>query len=149
MINIGRIIVGAGAVLVVSLASVTFYACSTSDDGHPIVTKKSELASPDGKWIATLELVDNGLGFGLGVLYDEVHLRRVDEPIFDHGNDSKSSVFYIDAMETPTVTPNIRWYSSTHLIINYDGKPNTANIPGKCITSILGISIEYQPKCKR
>lgn len=149
MISIGRIIVGAGAVLVVSLAAVTFYACSTSDDGHPIVTQKSELASPDGKWIATLELVDNGLGFGLGVLYDEVHLRRVNEPILDHGDDSKSSVFYIDAMETPAVTPNIRWYSSTHLIINYDGKPNTGNIPGKCVASILGISIEYQPKCKR
>ena len=40
----------------------------------PVVQNSSDVTSPDLQWTATLELVDNNLGWGQGLLYDEIHL---------------------------------------------------------------------------
>lgn len=61
-------------------------------EAEPIVGQVDQFPAPDGDWIATLELVDNGLGFGQGMLYDEVHVHRRGTPVTTHGNPSDSSV---------------------------------------------------------
>lgn len=147
--TIGKLIIGAGVALAVSLVGTAFYAFSQRDGGQAIVLKHSELASPDGKWIATLESVDNGLGFGQGMLYDEVHIRRPNESVSSHGDSAKSAVFYIDVMEATGERPYLTWRDATYLIIGYDKKRSTGGRPGKCLKSFYGISIEYQPKCER
>ena len=111
------------------------------DDGKPIVLKTAEIASPDGKWMAVLEEVDNGLGFGQGALYQEVHILPPHEKARSHGNPSSSNVFYAESAygEGPGVT--VRWLDSKHLQISYN--PNQR--PGKLVKSFFGIDIEARP----
>lgn len=100
--------------------------------------------SPDMRWIATLETVDNGLGFGLGMLYDEVHVRRQHDAISDHGDKDESVVFYIDAMGESGNPPRMTWRDATHLVIQYDAARHTGTGPGKSVAGFRGLSIEYQ-----
>jgi hypothetical protein len=143
--TIGRFIIATGVALAVSFLVAGIYAFNQRDDGRPIVVTRSDLESPNRDWIATLETVDNGLGFGQGMLYDEVHIRRPDETVSSHGDRAESAVFYIDAMGTPGDRPRLTWRDATHLIIGYDKRRSTESRPGKSITTFHGISIEYQP----
>jgi hypothetical protein len=101
---------------------------------------------PNGDWVATLEEVDNGLGFGQGMLYHEVHLRRPNETISSHGDRAESAVFIIDAMGNLRERPRLSWRDATHLVIGYDSKISESGSPGKRITSFHGMSIEYEVK---
>ena len=40
-----------------------------------------------------MERVDNGLGFGQGAVYDEVHVQRARTAVTEHGDRSDSVVF--------------------------------------------------------
>jgi hypothetical protein len=146
--TIGRIISSAGGLLAVALVGLTFYACNISDDGRPIVLRQSGVTSPDGRWIATLESVDNGLGFGLGLLYHEIHISQSGESIFSHGDNAKSSIFYIDATSGLAENLRVGWQDSTHLVVSYEQKLSVAKQPGKCLKSVFGISIKYKPACR-
>src|SRR5262249_51750570 len=42
----------------------------------PVVEKSTSLPAPDPTWVATFERVDNGMGFGLGAEYFEVHVDK-------------------------------------------------------------------------
>lgn len=59
---------------------------------EPLVRKVDDRPFPDRRWVATLEEVDNGAGFGIGMLYDEVHIHHPDETITYHIDD-KSVIF--------------------------------------------------------
>jgi hypothetical protein len=144
--TIGKFIISSGAAVAVLLVGTAFYALNQSDDGQPIIVNRSELTSPDGTWVATLEAVDNGLGFGQGVLYDEVHIRRPNESIPNHGDSARSAVFFIDAMGASGEPPYLTWRDATHLIISYDTKRSNENGPGKCLRGFHGISIDCRPK---
>lgn len=147
--EIGRFIIALGAALFLSFVVAGLYAFhqwDDGDDGRPIVGKSVDVSSPDGNWIATLEVVDNGLGFGQGALYDEVHLRRPDETISTHGDRADSAVFYIDAMGDSRLSPRLDWRDDTHLVIGYERKMSESGRPGKRMTSFHGISIEYRAK---
>jgi len=147
--EIGRFIIALGAALFLSFVVAVLYAFhqwDDGDDGRPIVGTSVDVSSPDGSWIATLEVVDNGLGFGQGALYDEVHLRRPIETISSHGERADSAVFYIDAMGDSRLRARLNWRDATHLVIGYDSKISASGRPGKHITSFHGISIEYQVK---
>lgn len=144
--TIGRFIIALGAALFFSIVVTGLYAIHQSDDGRPLVGKCVDVSSPDGGWIATLEEVDNGLGFGQGMLYDEVHIHRPDETISSHGDRAESAVFYIDAMGHSRESPRLSWRDATHLVVGYDSKMSESGRPGKHVTSFHGISIEYQPK---
>jgi hypothetical protein len=147
---IGRFIILLGVALALSLVVTGWYAYQQSDDdGQPIVGRHFDLKSPDGNWIATLEEVDNGLGFGQGMLYDEVHIRRPNETIASHGDGAESAVFYIDAMGNSGDRPSLSWRDATHLDIGYDSKRSVGGGPGKSIISFRGISIQYQAKPQR
>lgn len=66
--------------------------------------------SPDSKWVATLEEVDNELGFGQGMLYDEFHLQLANEKILGHGDADSSAIFYADSMgKQDTLVPRLHW----------------------------------------
>lgn len=143
---IGRFIVTLGTALCVSLVVAGLYALHQSNDGRPVVGKHVDVISPDGNWIATWEEVDNGLGFGQGELYEEVHIRRPDQTISDHGDRAESAVFYIDAMGSSDERASLSWRDGRHLVISYDSKMSTEGKPGKSIESFKGISIEYQAK---
>lgn len=64
---IGRFVIVLGLALSLSLAAACLYAFHHPDDDPTIVGKHIDFASPNGNWIATLEEVDNGLGFGQGM----------------------------------------------------------------------------------
>lgn len=146
---IGKFVIALGVVLCLSLALAGLYAFQYSDDGRPIVGKHIDIASPNGHWIATLEEVDNGLGFGQGMLYDEVHVHRPNEAISSHGDSAESAVFYIDAMGKSSESPSLTWRDAAHLVIGYDSKMSLSGRPGKSLSSFHGISIEYESKPQR
>jgi hypothetical protein len=143
--TIGKFIITMGLGLAVSFLVACVYAFSQWDGDKPIVITSSELESPSKDWIATQETVDNGLGFGQGMVYDEVHIRAPNETISNHGDRAESTVFYIEAMGASGEPPRLIWRDSTHLIISYDGSKRTGNGPGKGLTNFHGISIEYRP----
>src|SRR5262245_12473292 len=64
-------------------------ACLSCSDS-PRVLNSHPYKSPNAKWVATLEEVDNGLGFGLGAVYDEVHLTEQREAIGRPGDPGTS-----------------------------------------------------------
>lgn len=113
-------------------------------DGRPIIVKHVDLPSPNGSWIATLEEVDNGLGFGLGMLYDEVHIRRHGEKISDHGDEDRSAVFYANSFGAHSeVRPQIKWIDSTHILISFSPSRIEGEIPGKMLKEFGDIQISY------
>jgi len=142
-ISIGKVVCAMGAVLVVALAGAIACIVRELDDDGPIASTRLDVPSPDGKWLATLETVDNGMGFGQGTLYAEVHLRRPHEAITDHGDKVASSVFHIDLMKEGATDPVLRWRDATHLVIAYDSRPGSDGAPGKHVSAYRGVAIEY------
>ncbi len=104
-----------------------------------IVQQSTLFQSPDSRWQATLEHIDNGLGFGLGALYDEVHLHGPEASVGRHGASGSSVVFNIKSQGG--AHPRVQWLSPNHLLIEY----RNPHKPGKCITPFQGITIEYRP----
>jgi hypothetical protein len=111
------------------------------DDGKPIVIHSQELLSPDGAYAATLEQVDNGLGFGQGALYEEVHLRRRGEPVGAHGDPGASVVFYAESTYQGKNDVRLTWLDSRHLRVSYGRKQR----PGRAIGALGGVAIEFVP----
>lgn len=139
---IGRFILGMGVALLLSLVVACLYAFHESNDDGPIALTRVEIASPNGDWVATLETVDNGLGFGQGMLYDEIHVRRPNEEISNHGDPAESAIFYINAIGNAGKPPLLNWRDAEHLVISYDKARSQDKRPGKCLTHFHGISIE-------
>jgi len=114
------------------------------DDGKPIATEKSRLLSPDRLSVAVLEGVDNGLGFGQGMYYDEIHVGPADLSISDHGDLDPSVVFYAAQEASTDNAPSLHWLDARHLVVSYD----LARKPQKLVAEVSGIKIEYQPSAK-
>src|SRR5262245_49033591 len=83
----------ASCLLVAGLA-ITMCACSKA---VPEVIESTQAVDPTGRLVATVELVHNGLGFGAGALYDEVHVSAVSHRPFAHGDGDGSVAFYSDS----------------------------------------------------
>ena len=123
-----------------AVAIACFMVCvSACSDGQPIVTETHELPSPDGRMAAVVEVVDNGLGFGLGALYEEVHVIKAGDAVNDHGASSNSLAFYIESNYGKGKHVAVTWVSPTQLRIEFDGP----NKPGKTKLTVAGITIEY------
>lgn len=105
----------------------------------PVVEQSTAYPSPDLQWQATLERVDNGLGFGLGVLYYEVHVQETGILSARHGERNPSVVFYVDSEGAEP--PRIRWIDGRHLAIEYQAGPHE---PGRTLDRVAEITIEYQ-----
>ena len=119
------------------MASV-FVATLPKKEGVTHVIESTHGSSPDGKWEFTVERLDNGLGFGLGALYDEVHVHRAGSRNFGHGDGEKTSVFYIEATDRYGEKPVARWTEARHLLITYAAGLK----PGKSLERIEDVVIE-------
>jgi hypothetical protein len=109
------------------------------NEGRPVVEQSTTYPSPDQQWQATVERVENGMGFGLGAEYYEVHVHRPGYPIGMHGDRDPSVVFYLDS--EGVVPPRVLWVAPRHLVIDYRTGPHE---PGKKMDLIAGISIGYE-----
>jgi hypothetical protein len=121
-------------------SAVILIGCS---DG-PQVLSSTDYPSPDSKLVALLESVNNGLGFGLGLMYDEVHIRVPTYVIRNRGEDEISTIFYIEKTYTTsgdTINPSVEWIDAKHLLVKY---PNL-HAPGKALTNFGVVNVEYQP----
>ena len=74
------------------------------------VQDASEFPSPDSQWVAILEHIDNGAGFGQGELFEEVSLNRPNmwRYLFSHGAPDSSVVFRMTAAFSPTCALKLR-----------------------------------------
>ncbi|MFZ6692922.1 hypothetical protein [Undibacterium sp. SXout20W] len=139
---IGCIILGLFSVALVGLLCLLSI---FKDEGKPSVVSSVDIVSPNHEWIATEEVIDNGLGFGQGMLFDEIHIHRLAENFHDHGDDDTSVVFYVDVAGDKGDPPKISWIDPTHMIITYeDSRHNKRSQPGKRIKVFRGIDIEYK-----
>lgn len=109
------------------------------DEGKPIVIHSQDFPSPDAAFIATLEQVDNGLGFGQGALYDEVHLRRRGEAVGAHGESGSSVVFYAESTYQAKNGVRLTWLDSRHLRVEYEREER----PGRAVRTLSGVAIEF------
>jgi len=126
--------------LAIPAGLVLYVAFLLRDEGKPVVEQSTTYPSSDQEWQATLEHVDNGMGFGLGVLYYEVHVNRPGTPIKMHGDSDPSVVFYLDSEGVNP--PRVLWLAPRHLVIEYPTGPHE---PGKKLDRIAGIAIGYGP----
>jgi hypothetical protein len=70
---------------------------SACSEGVPRVVQATQVESPSRNVAATVEVVDNGLGFGQGALYDEIHLGPSRHGSFAHGDKDESVIYYAES----------------------------------------------------
>jgi hypothetical protein len=87
------------------------------DDGIPELLQTADFPSPDGQWVATREVVHNGLGLGAGAVFYEIHVHRPREPVGEHGDPGATVVFYTSDEGR---LPHVSWSDGTHLLIEYE-----------------------------
>jgi hypothetical protein len=121
--------------LVVGVPFLLLKACEMTFDAalgepKPSAGVNLEAPSPDGRWIATSETVDNGMGFGMGMVYYEVHVRRPNERIRAHGDADATTVFYI---HTDGREPQLTWLDAHHLSIAHETRDDHGKVmePGR------------------
>lgn len=95
--------------------------CLFQKDGIPNVIRSSRITSPNSQWDAVLDTVDNGLGFGMGLLYEEVHLERKGAVPLVHGDPGKTVIFYVEKADYDHNEVTASWTDSSHLVIEYAG----------------------------
>ncbi|MEX8505746.1 hypothetical protein [Leptothrix ochracea] len=120
--------------------SVFFIALVAGCSASPKVESSRTFESPNAELVATLESVDNGLGFGLGALYEEVHIGKRNELPSTHGEKSPSVAFYIQAAEHPATSVSVRWLGNNELEISH----HSSIKPGKAVSALAGVSIKYR-----
>ena len=118
-------------------------ACSDAS----LVLQSQVIASPDSKWAAVVQEVDNGLGFGLGALHREVHVVNGQNQPSGHGDSGKSVVFYINISEYrgPEPSVSVKWLSPTHLRVTYA----ETLVPSKQLGTLTGVTVEYATKASK
>jgi len=108
----------------------------------PSVERFVLLPSPDSHWQAKVEVVDNGMGFGMGNIYNEIHIFEAGKSSKGHGDKEPTAVFYIEAERTDRDFPTLKWLGPRQLVIEY----SDLHKPGKHLTQYRGISIEYRSR---
>jgi hypothetical protein len=116
-------------------------ACAGCSDGVPIVLESSRVPAPDSDWVATVERVDNGLGFGQGALYDEIHVAKAGTEIDNHGDPSHSGIFYVMEETDADLRATASWAGPRRLVISYDARRS----PGRMLRQAGDVTIDYEP----
>ena len=112
---------------------------SACSEGTPIVVESHQVPNPSGTLVATVEVVDNGLGFGQGALYDEIHISPPGSSAFRHGDPDSSVAFYAESTYEKGHPPSVAWVSNSLLRVTLDPLAK----PGRQQSSLNGASIEY------
>jgi len=126
---------------IVAFSALLQIGCLFSNDGVPSVVHSIKFPSPDASWVAEVEIVDNGLGFGLGRLYEEIHVVRQGESVGNHGDPGASVVFYMEKSDFEHDEVTLHWMDSQRLRVVYGGPEK----PGVMRTHHAQVAIEYQP----
>jgi hypothetical protein len=121
-----RFIVYGIAALIVCLLG---FGCTRRDD---LIVWKADAPSPDGRWLATADTVQNG-GFGSGDIFTTVHLRNTQGKRFSAdvlGIDSQGPIphpYVLDnvANRGGSINLTITWASPSRLTIGYTSKAGT------------------------
>lgn len=95
----------------------------------PSAVVTATVPNPAGSMVAVAETVDNGMGFGQGRLYDEVHVLRRGESVTGHGTDSATVVYYIEN-DSSHMPPALSWTDDRHLTIAWQGDARPVLWPG-------------------
>lgn len=130
-------IVSLSRLVVVATICMVCGGCYDRDKPFPIHSQ--EFLSPDGKWVATVELVDNGLGFGQGVLYEEVHLTEPDEPVGEHARMDSTAIFYVESGDDHGGEVSVKWLDANKLTVYSVAKSR----PGRMATEYRGVKVNY------
>lgn len=118
-----------------------FAVCTGCQDGTPIVLESHRVLSPDKTLEAIVERVDNGLGFGQGAVYDEVHVQRARTVVTEHGDRGDSVVFYVMEETDADLRASASWTARRRLLITYDPR----RIRGRRTREIMDVTIDYSP----
>ncbi len=106
---------------------VVLIACKpTLDD---LTVWKTQLASPNGQWIASARTIQNG-GFGSGDISTIVYLHRQGdgrspEEIVDFDGGAVAHSYVLDnvANRGGGINLEMRWLTPTHLVVTYQSNP--------------------------
>lgn len=127
------------AALVVVVALLVCVAWARTGSG-PLVVATKTFDGPGNGLIATLELVDNGLGFGLGAIFEEVHITSPIKMVGTHGQSGESVVFVTEANDEAHGKPvEVVWIDARDLRITFDAHQR----PGTQQTRSHGVDIGY------
>lgn len=113
-------------------------ACS---EGVPKVVGTKSIVSPSKQYVATVEVVDNGLGFGLGALYDEVHVTSATHWRYKHGDADETVAYYSESTYGGAV-PQVEWVGADRLRITIDANSE----PVRQLNSVSHVLIEYSKR---
>ncbi len=86
-----------------------------------------------------MERVDNGLGFGQGAVYDEIHIQRTGAAVLQHGVDSDSVAFYVMEETDADIRATASWSGPRRLLIAYDRRRN----PGYFVRQLGDVTVDY------
>ena len=92
-----------------------------------------------------METVDNGLGFGQGRMYYEVHISPSNERTGRHGDNGTSVAFYTEVLSDRARPVTATWISGDKVRITYD----LWTKPRKQLHSLNGVEIKYQEEAQR
>ena len=121
----------------VVLLAICACALASCKDGQPIVLKTTRVASPDATWEVVLEQIDNGLGFGQGLLLNEIHVQPTGSRVTYHGNESVTCVYWA---VTESEMAKVEWVAPRRVLVTYAG----SNEPGRQISRYMDVDIEYR-----
>lgn len=98
------------------------FALGASGCGGVDTIWSTQLRSPDGRWLAIAETVENS-GFGTGSVETSVDLKWTD------GSESPKDILVLihDPYSTPkTLNLSMKWVTPSHLDVTYSGKASVA-----------------------
>ena len=108
----------------------------------PVVIDSARIPSPDGTMQAIVERVDDGLGFGQGGLFNEVHVQLRGTWALVHGEPSHTVVFYAEVGENGDTGATVRWVDARHLLITYNSQRTAL---GRHLRRLGPVVIDYSP----
>jgi len=127
----------AGIALPIVTALILFL--SSCSDGQPQVIRSNRYPNPSGEWFVTVEEVDNGLGFGAGTVYDEIHISQSGVSSFAHGDKDPTVAYYSESTFGDGHVPEVKWLANDRLRIVLDPRSH----PGRQEAKVGEVSIEY------
>ena len=108
-------------------------------DGTPRVVTSHEYPNPSGSLVATVEVLDNGLGFGAGMLYNEIHIAASGERSFVHGNPAPTVVYYCESTSEEDLPPEVKWLKDDQLLVTLAPR----GCPARQRTAIPSVFVKY------
>ena len=113
----------------VAALSAISWALAGCSDGVPTVLESETVVSPGSQAIAVVELIDNGLGFGQGLAYSEIHVGPASFKVSSHLERTPDSTlaFLAPLYGDDFSRSSVKWMDDQNLVVTYgmNVRPNT------------------------